>query len=276
MMVTLKLTLSAFIMAMFACVLFCLPVMAQNVTQGYEADGPVQNGMIVQLVSKKGAKVSALSQENELDMLGVVVPSSDAPVSLSDPTKQQVFVASLGQYPVLVSTQNGPIKAGDYLTISSLKGVAMKSDGKHKVVLGKALQGFADTSNAEGRVEVGEGVSKATVAIGRINVDIGVARNPGYSGDSIAGVPSFLTNIAKAVSNKPVTALRLYACLAVLFFSILIGGGILFAGARSGMLAVGRNPLAKKSIFRNMVTVVLMAMIVVIIGVVAVYLILKL
>jgi F0F1-type ATP synthase membrane subunit c/vacuolar-type H+-ATPase subunit K len=149
----------------------------------------------------------------------------------------------------------------------------MKSDGQHQAILGKALQNFADNSNAEGHIKISNG---KTVAIGRIQVDVAISRNPGYSGDSIAGVPSFLSTAAKTVSNKPVTALRLYACLAVLFVALSIGGGILYAGARSGMLAVGRNPLAKKSIFRSMATVIVMAMVVVIIGVFGVYLILKL
>jgi hypothetical protein len=255
---------------------------AQSVTQGYGAAEPLQTGMIVQLkpgsdkdTDKSSAKVTALIQENELQMLGVVVASNDSPVSLSDPEEQQVFVATSGQYSVLVSTQNGIIKAGDYISISSLKGVGMKSDGKHRVVLGKALQNFSDGANASSRVVLKTGDSKTQVALGRILVDVGIARNPAYSGDYIAGVPQVLTRAAQAVTGKPLTALRLYACMAVLFVSLAVAGGILFAGARSGMMAVGRNPMAKKSIFKSMITVVLMAIIVVTVGVIAVYLLLK-
>jgi hypothetical protein len=258
--------------------------MAQSVTEGYEAGEPLQNGMIVQLstggdktkkADKSNAKVIALNQENELQMLGVVVASSDSPVSISDPTKQQVFVATSGQYAVLVSTQNGAIKAGDYLTISSLKGVGMRSDNTHQAVLGKALQNFSDGANANSRVTIGSNLSKQQVALGRILVDVGIARNPGYSGDYVAGVPQWLTRVATNVSGRPITALRIYGCVAILFVALVVAGGVLFAGARSGLMAVGRNPLAKKSIFKSMITVVLMAIIIVTVGVVGVYLMLK-
>ncbi|HSX32655.1 MAG TPA: hypothetical protein VLF43_05320 [Candidatus Saccharimonadales bacterium] len=254
-------------------------VSAQSVAQGYAAGEELQNGMIVQLKTngkdKTDAKIIALTQENELQMLGIVVASSDSPVALGDPDKQQVFISSTGQYAVLVSTQNGSIKAGDYISISSIKGVGMRSDGKHQVVLGKALENFTDGSNASSKVTLTAGENKTNVALGRILVDVGIARNPGFTGDAVAGIPQWMTKAAKAVSGKPITALRLYACLAVLFITVVVAGGVLFGGARSGMNAVGRNPLAKKSILRSMITVIMMAIIIVTVGIVAVYLLLK-
>lgn len=50
-------------------------------------------------------------------------------------------VALTGRVPVKVSTENGSIKPGDYLTSSSTAGVAMKADRKGKV-LGMALESF--------------------------------------------------------------------------------------------------------------------------------------
>ncbi len=252
-----------------------LVVHAQDVTQGYKADGDLQNGMIVQFKPGEPGVVRALNQKNELSMLGITVASSDAPVSLSDPTQNQVFVATYGEYAVLVSTQNGAIKAGDRIVISALDGVGMKADTQHQVVLGKALQDFSDTSNADSHVSLGDANFGMRVALGRVLVDVGVARNPAFSGDATPGVPHFLVAAARAISNKPVTALRLYAGLITLTLAIIVAGIILFAGARNGMNAVGRNPLAKKSIFRSMISVVLMAIVVVTLGLVGVYLILK-
>jgi hypothetical protein len=245
---------------------------AQNVTQGYKADGTLQNGMIVRLKPHTADTVQALDQKNETDMYGLVVAPADATVSLSNPNQNDIYVATFGQYNALVDTQNGPIQVGDQLVISAVDGIAMKSDTKHQVLIGKALQSFADNSNAEGHIKVSDG---QTVAIGRIVVDIGVARNPTYSGDVAAGVPHFLTNIARAITNKPLTALRLYGSLAVMFATLAVAGFILFAGVRSGMTSIGRNPLAKKSILRTLITVTLMALVVVLVGVIAVYLLLR-
>lgn len=248
---------------------------AQDVTQGYRADQPLQNGIIVCLqVDDKGqkTKVEPLTQEKEKDVLGVVVSSGEAPVSLSNPAEAQVFVATLGQYEVLVSTQNGPIKAGDSLVISSIKGAAMKGDDVHEMIVGKALQAFSDNSSAESHAKLSDG---RTVALGRITVDVGPSHNPAYSGHAIAGVPHVLSRLAYAVTDKPVTALRIYAGLVVLFVALALAGGILYAGIRTGMTAIGRNPLAKNSIVRNLINVTLMSLIVVSVGLIAVYLLLR-
>jgi hypothetical protein len=245
---------------------------AQDVTQGYLTDKPLQNGIVVRLAPDSKAKVEALKQEQETDMLGVVVSSSESPVSISDPGEQQVFVATIGQYSVLVSTQNGPIKSGDSVVISSLGGVSMKSDDMHKVLVGKALESFADNSDAESHVKLKNGQQ---VALGRIKVDLAISRNPGYAGDTVAGVPRFLSRAAHAVTDKPVTALRIYAGLGVMFVCLAVAGAILYSGIRSGMTSIGRNPLAKKSILRNLITVTLMSLIVVSIGLIAVYLLLR-
>ncbi|HSX17303.1 MAG TPA: hypothetical protein VLH86_04340 [Patescibacteria group bacterium] len=249
---------------------------AQNVTQGYLTDQPLQNGMIVRLKQGDPTKVVPLKQHDASEMLGVTVANSAAPVSLSDPTKQQTFVATFGKYDVLVSNQNGPIKSGDYITVSALDGVGMKAGTDQEIILGKAIGNFATTSDVESRVTLTDSIGgKQEVALKRIGVDISVAHNPNYSGDITAGVPRFLSKAAQLVTKKPVTALRIYACLGVLALAVGVAGGIIYAGVRTGMTAVGRNPLAKKSIVRNLFSIALMAIIIVLIGCVAVYLLLK-
>lgn len=245
---------------------------AQDVTQGYLADETLQNGLIVQLKAGDKAKVESLTQEQETNMLGVVVSSSESPVSISDPDERQVFVATQGRYDVLVSTQNGQIRTGEGVVISSVKGVGMKVDELHRILVGKALENFDGESDAESKVKLSDG---RTVALGRIRVDISVKRNPVFSGDTIAGVPHALSRLAYAVTDKPVTAFRIYAGLAVMFLCMLVSGAILYSGIHGGMASVGRNPLAKNAIMRNMVGTTLMALIVVSIGLFAVYLLLK-
>ena len=245
---------------------------AQDVTQGYQVDSALQNGTIVRIKPGDKAKVEALPQEKETDMFGVVVSSSESPVSLSDPDKQEVFVAIQGRYDVLVTTQNGDIKPGDGVVVSSINGAGMKVDDLHRILVGKALESFSDNSDAEGHVKLADG---STVAIGRIKVDLSVSRNPSFSGDTIAGVPHALSRLAFSVTDKPVTAFRIYAGISVMGVCMLIAGAILYAGIHGGMASVGRNPLAKNAIMRNMIGTTLMSLIVVSIGLFAVYLLLK-
>jgi len=267
-----KRLLARMLVGLGLAVLVVLPAAAQNVTQGYQASGTLQNGMVVRLKHGTAGMVEALDQKNETDMFGLVVASTDATVSLSSPNQNQVYVATFGQYAALVNTENGPVKPSDQLVISAVDGVAMKADTKHQVLIGKAMQGFGDNSNAEGHIKISSG---ETVAVGRIMVDIGVTRNPTYSGDVAAGVPHVLVSIAHAITDKPVTALRLYGCLVIMFIALAVAGGILYAGIRTGMTSIGRNPLAKKSILRSLVTVTLMSLIVVFVGMIAVYLLLR-
>jgi hypothetical protein len=268
------------VLALLLGALFVVPctgvASAQNVTQGYLSDQTLQNGMVVRLKPGEPTKIQALKYNEAKDMLGVVVANNDAPLSLSDPTKKQTFVAVFGKYDVLVSAQNGPIKDGDYITISSVEGVGMKAGTDQEVILGKAIGSFNGTNDIESKMTLTDSLGgKQDVGIKRILVDVSISRNPYYTGDSSTGVPQFLSKAAQLVTKKPVTALRIYACLAVLALSLAVAGAIIYSGVRTGMTAVGRNPLARSSIVRNLVTVTLMAMIIVIIGVVAVYLLLK-
>ena len=266
-----------FIVGLLLLAVFIPKVMAQNVPQGYQSDLSIQKGMIVRLKAGDGSKVEPLKQAAQSNMLGVVVAATDAPVSLSRNTDlQQVYVANNGQYDVLVSDQNGAIKVADYISVSSLTGVGMKATAKDTVVLGKAVSAFDGKTNVDSTATLSGSLGdKKSVTLGRVRVDINVARNPLFVPDAPSGVPQFLSKAAQVVTDRPVGAVRIYASLGVLAVVIVIAGIILYAGVRSGITAIGRNPLAKHSIVRNLITVVLIAMIIFVVGLLAVYLILR-
>jgi hypothetical protein len=258
---------------------FPAAVFAQAVTRAYTSDQTLQRGMVVR-ITEDSHQVQALTMENSTEMEGVVVAANDSPVTLSDqdPKKQQVFVANTGHYHVLVSNQNGPVKNNDYLTISSIAGIAMKADSKQAIVVGKALASFDGKTNISGTATLkdNKGASIAT-AIGLIPVDINISHNPLEAGIT-SQIPAlgFLQAGARVIVNKPVDPGRVYVCLVVLLIVMGISGSILYSGIRNGFIAIGRNPLAKKSITRGFAQVVITSIIISIIGLVAVYLILKL
>jgi hypothetical protein len=251
-------------------------VRAQNVTQGYGSEMALQKGMIVRLKPGDSTKVEALSQQDAADMFGVIVASGEATVSLTNVgNDQQVYVATYGQYDVLVSTQNGPIKQGDYITVSSLNGVGMKAEKTQQLVVGKATKDFDGKTNLVGTTTLKTSKGDKEVTLGHVPIEVSVAHNPLYEKEKEAGVPDFLSKAAELVTSRPVSAFRIYVSLAVIILSFIIAGSILFAGVRSGMTAIGRNPLAKRSIVRNLVQVTLMSLIVFAIGLFAVYLVLR-
>lgn len=251
-------------------------IYSQTVTQGYETDTPLQIGMIVRMKAGSDRKVEALKQQAGDEMLGIVVAPNESPVSLSTVNAgQEAFVATYGRHDVLVSTQSGTIKNGDFIAISSLDGIGMKAGKPQKVVVGKALQDFDGQKDPQGTAELQTSMGKRTITLGRIPVEVSIAHNPLYEQNRVANVPEFLMKAANAISNREVSAFRIYASVIVLCICVIIGGIILFVGVRSGMTAVGRNPLAKKSIVRSLIQVTLISLIVFVIGIIAVYLLLR-
>jgi hypothetical protein len=255
-------------------------VLSQAVTRAYKTDTPLQRGMIVRLNEKDNSKVEAVKSDQIEKMEGVVVAANDAPVTLSsdDQTQQQVFVATTGRYSVLVSNQNGPIVKDDYITISSVSGIGMKANGKQPRIIGKALSGFNGQTNVSGKTTVKNSENKdIPITLSLVTVDISIGKNPiEEKKDSIIPGLEVLQRAAGSVVDKEVTPAQIYISIVALLLSAIIAGSILYAGVRTSMVAIGRNPLAKGSVMRNLLQVVITSIIILIIGITAVYLILKL
>jgi len=251
---------------------------SQAVIQSYSASSTIQTGMIVQLVAKSSDEVEPLNQADITDMLGVVVPADAAPVALTpaNSTTQQVYVSSTGRYNVLVSNQDGPVLDGSYITISSLNGIGMTANQNQTIVLGQATSSFNGTSNVVGTVNVKTISGKNQIVnIGLVSVQLGIKKNP-LLNKSIDYVPSFLAKAAITIAAKPVDAARIYLGLFVLLVSTVLTAILLYSGIRAGMISIGRNPLSKKSIIRSLIQTVAAGIIIFVIGIFAVYLLLKL
>ncbi len=252
------------------------PLGAQTAfTQGYGADEVLQRGMIVRLKKDDTTKVVSLSYEEMDSMHGVVVDANDAPVTLSA-EGQKAFVATGGKYDVLVSDQEGEIKAGDYIAISSLSGIGMRASRTESHVVGRALSDFNGKDNVAGKAEVKDSTGASrSVNIGRVSADISVSRNPSY-GPPDPGLPDQIKKLAESVAGKEVSTTRVYLGLAIFVISTIVAGTLMYGGVKSGIISIGRNPLSKKPIMRGMLQVVLFGLIVFILGLFGVYLLLKL
>lgn len=249
---------------------------AQSVTQGYGADSALQTGMIVGLKKDDPLKVETVNSDQVDRVHGVVVGANDAAVLISS-ENQKVFVATSGRYPVLVSDQGGDIKIGDYITVSAMSGIGMKSNDHVPIVIGKSTEPF---SSKDGNIIVGTAKIKDTngkervVNIARITVDLGVGRNPLQKTDET--LPAALKRAGELIAGKPVSPVRVYIAILVLVVTAAIAGSLTYSAVRSGLIAIGRNPLGKKAIIKGMFQVVIIALMVFIAGIFGVYLLLKL
>lgn len=248
------------------------PTSAQTVLQGYASEEQLQRGMLVALKENDQTKVEAITEKTLDKLKGVVADANDSPVTLSG-DGQKIFVATTGTYEVLVSNENGTIKPGDYISGSSLAGIAMKATDSQAVILGRASGGFEGGGDSIGKTQAKDG---KTVAFGRIKVDIGVSKNPILKNQEKDKVPDGLQKFANSVAEKPVSSLRIYLAMLVLLVAASVAAITLFSGIRSTIISIGRNPLSKGIIIRGLIQVLLVSLIIFITGLFGVYLLIKL
>lgn len=249
----------------------------QSVAQSYTTASPLQQGVIVQLTDSNKNAVQAVDYKNSKKTFGVVVSASSAPVTLStEGGANLVYVVTSGRFNVLVSNQNGEIKSGDYIAASAVAGIGMHADTKQDTILGRAATSFDGKSNVISRTDLKTADDKTLkVTIGSVSVDVGVVPNP-LKSNSEDGVPNFVQNISRTLVGQSISAVQLYASLAILLTGIGVVASLLYGGVQTGMTAIGRNPLAKQSIVHNMLQVIITGVSIFIGCLIAVYLILKL
>ncbi|HEY0965711.1 MAG TPA: hypothetical protein VGE13_04515 [Candidatus Saccharimonadales bacterium] len=245
--------------------------------QGYAADKQLDIGTIVQLTGKESQRVTVATQSKLADMFGVVVDENQLPLKVSNSKLQnETFVAVSGTYNVLVSTQGGSITSGDYVTLSSVNGVAMKASTKQKTVFGRANAPFDGRGVTLGRTTLKDSAGKTqAVTLGIIPVTIDIKRNPNEKSTKTE-VPEFLERIGQAIAEKEVSAIRIYLSMAITAVSLIAAIVVLYAGVRNSIISIGRNPMSKKSIFRSLLEIILTSILILVIGLFAVYLLLKL
>lgn len=269
-------------MASIGLLLLCIismshPLQAQTVTQGYSSDEVLQRGMLVSLKQGDSTKIEGADDTNSKRLQGLVVNANDASVTLTNPSAtNQTFVATVGRYAGLVSDENGVIKSGDYISVSKVRGIGMKADEKSGAVIGKALAGFDGKTDVLSTTDLKDnGGTTQKVHIARILLDIGIGANP-LAKPEESNLPGFLKRTTDALVHKPVSPVRIYISILILVASVAVAGSMLYAGVRSSMISIGRNPLSKQSIIRSLIQVIITSFIVFIIGIFGVYLLLKL
>lgn len=259
-----------------------LPVSAETTYGGgsvssYAADEEINKGAIVVLTGKDSNRVKVADQADIENMFGVVVDKTQLPLSVTnDGIQNETFVAVSGTYNVLVSDQAGDINSGDYLTLSSVNGVAMSVDDEEVTVFGRANADFKDGSvvYSETSLKDSDGGTQR-VKIGVIPVTIDIKTNPNHKSTDV-NAPEFLKRVGEAIADKEVNPIRIYIGVAIAVISLIAAIAVVYAGVRNSVISIGRNPMSKKSIFRALLEVILTAALILIIGLFAVYLLLKL
>lgn len=221
-------------------------------------DKNVKDGDIVSS-SPKGYYLS--NTPYDPTMVGVVTTNPAVALNLEETGKSYPVVAT-GTVQVLVTTVNGDIKKGDPITTSTTPGVGMKAL-KTGYALGVALDGFS---------------SKDTKAIGKINISM----NLHYSFAKITSdnTKANLLDIANlsvlATYESPLAVFKYVVAAFVILLSFILGFISFGRVARSGIEALGRNPLAGRMIQFGIFLNVLITVAIIVSGLFIAYFVLKL
>ncbi len=254
-----RLVLAFFLLLMAVAAIPSSPARADNVVLGYKAKGEIVAGNIVALDKSQPNTVVLAPSDDPGRIFGVAIESSQAPITVED-ANTKVFVATSGTYPVIATNAKGDIKTGDYISLSDKDGIAAKATEKTPFVLGRALEDFKAATNG--------------VFTGKASVQISPGANPFLKND--IGVPKFLRRLTESVAGKPLSALRIYVSLAMFVVAVGASAGLLIVGVKSGMIAIGRNPLSRHSVVQSLGQIMVLAVAIFITSLFGIYLLLRL
>jgi hypothetical protein len=208
------------------------------------SDNNVKDGNIISS-SSKGYRLSRAAYDTSIAGVITDAPALDVQNTNRTPSTREVITS--GNAYVIVSSVNGPISKNDYITSSSLAGVGQKAtaDG---FVLGVAQESYNNSNKT---------------ANGKILVNI----SPHYNATFITSQTNLVENIKTAVGSpflSPLTTLRYLLAGTIALLAFILGFIYFGRVVKTGVEALGRNPLAEKAIlfsiiFNLFTTVVIMA-----------------
>lgn len=181
-------------------------------------------------------------------------------------------VVRLGIAQVNVTTLNGPIKYGDYITSSSIPGKGQKALESGYVV-GIALAAFDGKGASEIEGPAGK-VASGQVSVA-VRIEYAELTNPRFAGRLFSFIgTAFLESIRDP--QKIGDLIRYIAAGLVLILSLTFGFLTFSRSIAKSIEAIGRNPLARRTIQLSMIMNIILLILTGIIGIVAAILIIRL
>jgi hypothetical protein len=247
---------------------------ALNIAQGYHtSDASIGVGMGVAMSKDStpdNPKVELSKRANIENFVGIVTTVEDTLLA-SPQQNSDVLVANSGTVTAFMTDLNGQIKKGDLLTVSPLGGMLMKAGDDDTFVVGTAIE---DASSVIETKEVTtDQNNKKTVIVSSQKVDL----QPHFR-DVIAkkdGTASFLVIFGESITGgKRVSQTQVIVALILFFIVLAVEGSIIYGAVQSSVGAIGRNPLAKKAVYKQLLQVSWLSLIILTFGFGAIFLVL--
>lgn len=202
-------------------------ITSSDLSTSISTNGDVQDGDIICL--KKTGYIPCANPYDQ-DILGVATASPAADFDNAS-LEKKVFLANNGKTIVRVSTENGPIKAGDFVTSSKTPGVGQLVTHNGQII-GRALQDY-DSSD--------------TKAIGTIPVSVSPHTITTLS-DARENLLATISQALSAPTLTPLASLRYVLAFTIATIAFILGFMYFGRVTKAGVEAIGRNPMAGRLI----------------------------
>jgi hypothetical protein len=237
-----------------------------NISHSYNSSSNITNGSLVSLDPNHSNYVEPANTDNGQQLLGIAVASNDSLLAI-DPGPNSVQVATSGTANSLVSTLNGNISVGDQVSVSPIEGLGMKA-AQGDYVIGLAQTSFNSSTEGAIQQQIKDKSGKtATVSVGFIRLGIAIGTGSTNSGNQLNGLQQFSENLTGHV--VPTVRVLVSVIIAAVTFIALVT--LIYATIYSGIISIGRNPLAKYAVFRSMSSVFGMVILVAFVSSVTIY-----
>jgi hypothetical protein len=246
-----------------------------SLAQGFQIDnseGPVVTGALVSLKKNSTNVAQLATTSNSSALLGVA--DSRALITISQGAQEAEVVLN-GTTTAFVSDINGTVHSGDKITPSPIAGVGMKATDAGQIV-GTAQASLTSVKQSEQSITDKQGTTH-TVKVGVVPVQVSVGYYAGLqdSGLLASVLPPAVLHLANGIAGQQVSPVRVLISLFALAFGFVIAANMLQSAARAGMISVGRNPLAKQALIRQLIDISLTALGVMILTGLVMYIVLR-
>jgi hypothetical protein len=226
-----------------------------TISRSYQENNPIPSGSIVSIASKDSSHVLSSNTTNGSRLIGVTVSKNQSLLAINS-NNLQTQVATSGTVTALVSNLNGNVSQGDQVAISAIAGVGMKAQ-PGSYVIGLAEASFTSRSShvTTQTIKQLNGRSK-TVEIGYIPVSIDITTVPaGTDGNSQLGG---LQQFAKSLTGNVISKTRIILALVIATITLSLVVALVYSSIYGSIISIGRNPLARMDIIKNLMRVLVM------------------
>lgn len=234
----------------FLSLLSPISIHAQNTSAGTAISIPItdknaKDGSII-ISTPKGFALSSTAYDT--NMYGVLTETPSIYLENTQDKELKPVTTSSKAF-VLVSSINGDIKKNDFITTSTIAGVGQKAT-RNGMILGTALEPYSNSNQ-------------------KITAKILVAVNPHFNAsfaDTKTNVLEVLRNASDPTTLTQATSLRYVLAAGIVLVSFAVGFVYFGRVTSSGVEALGRNPLASRTIQLSLVFNLVLMIVIIIAG----------